>query len=122
LPSHPGRPFDGDEPLPRPEAPTGEAIVFTGCVMREVFGDVHRATARVLGHNGITPVVPQEQGCCGALHAHDGDLTYARKLARQNIAVFEASGETPVVVNSAGCGAAMKEYGDLLAGDVRWAA
>jgi glycolate oxidase iron-sulfur subunit len=54
------------------------------------------------------------------LHAHDGDLEYARRLARKNIKALEAT-EGPIIVNSAGCGAAMKEYGDLLAKDARWA-
>jgi glycolate oxidase iron-sulfur subunit len=65
---------------------------------------------------------PANQVCCGALHAHDGDLAFARMLARRNIAAFEAGDFEAVVVNSAGCGAAMKEYGDLLASDARWAA
>ncbi|MCZ7576607.1 MAG: (Fe-S)-binding protein [Dehalococcoidia bacterium] len=89
--------------------------------MGELFGDVHRATGRVLARAGVALEAPAEQGCCGALHAHDGDLEFARKLARQNIAAFEGS-DLPIVVNSAGCGAAMKEYGDLLSGDPRWAA
>ena len=75
----------------------------------------------VLAACGVSVTAPQGQGCCGALHAHDGDLAFARTLARRNIAAFEASGDVPVVVNSAGCGAAMKEYGDLLARDAEWA-
>jgi len=88
--------------------------------MGELFGEVHRATGRVLARAGVAIEAPAEQGCCGALHAHDGDLDFARKLARRNIAAFEGSG-LPIIVNSAGCGAAMKEYGDLLAGDPAWA-
>jgi glycolate oxidase iron-sulfur subunit len=89
--------------------------------MGELFGDVHRATGRVLAAYGVTASAPEGQACCGALHAHDGDLEFARGLARKNIEAFEASGDAPVVVNSAGCGAAMKEYGDLLAHDPGWA-
>jgi glycolate oxidase iron-sulfur subunit len=96
--------------------------MLTGCVMGELFGEVHRATARVLNRRGISVEAPSDQVCCGALHAHDGDLAFARMLARRNIAAFEAGDFDAVIVNSAGCGAAMKEYGDLLAGDTRWAA
>ncbi|MGI9044950.1 MAG: (Fe-S)-binding protein, partial [Gemmatimonadaceae bacterium] len=60
------------------------------------------------------------QGCCGALHAHAGDLDAARKLARRNIAAFEKSGSQFIAVNAAGCGATMKEYSHLLAGDADW--
>jgi len=89
--------------------------------MSEFFGDVHRATGRVLAHNGIAATAPAGQGCCGALHAHDGDLEFARKLARNNIDFFQQHGDTPIVVTSAGCGAAMKEYGDLLSDDPPYA-
>lgn len=97
----------------------GSVAMLTGCVMGELFGDTHRATVRVLERAGFTVSAPDGQGCCGALHAHDGDLDFARKLARRNIAAFE--GAETIVVNSAGCGAAMKEYGDLLADDEKWA-
>jgi glycolate oxidase iron-sulfur subunit len=89
--------------------------------MGELFGEVHRATARVLNRRGLDVVAPSAQGCCGALHAHDGDLAFARELARRNIAAFEDGAYDAIVVNSAGCGAAMKEYGDLLREDSRWA-
>jgi glycolate oxidase iron-sulfur subunit len=88
--------------------------------MGELFGDVHRATERVYARAGITLEATTGQGCCGALHAHDGDLAFARKLARKNIKALEGT-SGPIVVNSAGCGAAMKEYGDLLGKDRRWA-
>jgi glycolate oxidase iron-sulfur subunit len=87
--------------------------------MGELFGDVHRATVEVLAAGGIRAVAAAGQGCCGALHAHDGDIDFARELARRNIDGLGGSG--PIVVNSAGCGAAMKEYGQLLAGDERYA-
>lgn len=96
--------------------------LLTGCIMGEVFGEVHRATARVLARRGIAVEAVEGQGCCGALHAHDGDLAYARKLAKKNIAAMESDRFAAVVVNSAGCGAAMKEYDDLLAADPKWAA
>lgn len=114
LPWRVGAPF-------RPDALSGDGDVamLTGCVMGELFGDTHRSTVRVLERGGVKVSAPRDQGCCGALHAHDGDIEFARKLARRNIDAFAAA-ET-IVVNSAGCGAAMKEYGDLLASDEEWA-
>jgi Fe-S oxidoreductase len=95
--------------------------LLTGCIMPLAYGGVHEATARVLARNGCEVVAPAAQVCCGALHAHNGDLTAARKLARRNIDAFLAEGIDAVIVNSAGCGAAMKEYGELLAGDSEYA-
>ena len=112
----PGRPF-----RPRDAAGAGDVALFTGCVMGELFGDVHRASVRVLERSGANVFAPRGQGCCGALSAHDGDLEQARGLARANIAALEASGARTIVVNSAGCGAAMKEYGELLAEDAEFA-
>ena len=120
LPARSGRPFRPGDALAQPVEARERALLFSGCVMGELFGEVHRATGRVLARAGVAAEAPAEQGCCGALHAHDGDLEFARKLARQNIAAFEGS-DLPIVVNSAGCGAAMKEYGDLLSGDAKWA-
>ncbi|MEO9254468.1 MAG: heterodisulfide reductase-related iron-sulfur binding cluster [Tepidiformaceae bacterium] len=121
LPARVGKPFRPGDELAVPADERSEAIVFTGCIMGELFGDVHRATGRVLAHNGVRGIAAKGQGCCGALHAHDGDIDFARELARRNIDGLESTGDTPIVVNSAGCGAAMKEYGDLLAGDPRYA-
>lgn len=91
-----------------------------GCVQAGLFSRVNEATRRVLAANGAVVVDAPGQGCCGALHAHSGDLEGARRLARRNIEAFEAAGEMPVVVNAAGCGAAMKEYGHLLSPDPEW--
>jgi len=96
--------------------------VLTGCVQRLAFADVNHATVRVLAAEGCRVSAPSQQGCCGALPLHAGDIERARALARHNIAVFESTGAARVVVNAAGCGSAMKEYGDLLAGDATWAA
>jgi glycolate oxidase iron-sulfur subunit len=82
-----------------------------------LFSHVHDATIRTLGVNGYQAVEVSGQGCCGALHAHAGLVDEARALARLNVDAFGA-GDEPIVVNSAGCGALMKEYGRLL-GDVR---
>jgi glycolate oxidase iron-sulfur subunit len=104
-----------------PDAPTrARTALLDGCVMRELFADTNRATARVLGVNGYDVVPAPGQGCCGALHAHAGDLEGARRLARANVAAFEQSGAELIAVNSAGCGAMCKEYGHLLSGDPAW--
>jgi glycolate oxidase iron-sulfur subunit len=106
----------------RAEAPSrGEsAAVLTGCVMEGLLAPVNRATERVLKRNGYELREAEGQRCCGALHAHAGDRSAARELARVNIAAFEKSGSDFVAVNSAGCGAAMKEYAHLLSDDPTW--
>lgn len=95
----------------------GRVAVLTGCVQEGLYRRVNEATVRVLEANGFAVVAVEGQACCGALHAHGGDLTGARSLARVNVARFEAAGVERVVVNAAGCGATMKEYGHLLAFD-----
>lgn len=84
-----------------------------GCVMDGLFSHVHQATIRALTVNGYDVRDAPGQACCGALHAHAGLLDGARALARRNVAAF-GDGDDPIVVNSAGCGALMKEYGHLL--------
>jgi len=88
-----------------------------GCVMEGLFSETNRATERVMVRNGCDVVDATGQMCCGALHAHAGQLEVARDLARRNIAAFLASGADRIIVNAAGCGAAMKEYHSLLADD-----
>jgi glycolate oxidase iron-sulfur subunit len=95
----------------------GRVGLFVGCVMPELFGDVHQATVRVLARNGFDVVVPGGQGCCGALHAHAGDAGFACELARANVRAF--AGLDAIVVNSAGCGAAMREAEQWLPGEGR---
>jgi glycolate oxidase iron-sulfur subunit len=95
----------------------GRVAVLMGCVQEGLYERINAATVRVLEANGWEAVEVGGQGCCGALHAHGGDLAGARALARANVVAFEASGVERVVVNAAGCGAAMKEYGHLLAED-----
>jgi glycolate oxidase iron-sulfur subunit len=93
-----------------------------GCVQDAVFRPHNEATIRCLTRQGVEVRVPRAQKCCGALHAHAGDLETARTLARATIAAFEGADLEAVVVNAAGCGAHMKAYGHLLRGDPRWAA
>jgi glycolate oxidase iron-sulfur subunit len=99
----------------------GRVAMLTGCVQAVVFGAHNRATARVLARNGWDVVAPREQGCCGALNAHGGDHDRAVAMARRTIDVFERAGAEAVVVNTSGCGAHMKAYGDLLASDPAYA-
>ncbi len=97
---------------------TGRRVaVLTGCVQEGLYGRVNQATIRTLEANGFEVVEVRGQDCCGALHAHGGDLDRARALAKTNVDAFLAPGVDLVVVNAAGCGAAMKEYGTLLGAD-----
>jgi len=100
----------------------GVVALLDGCVMKGLFARTNRATRRTLRANDYRVRGAPGQGCCGALHAHAGDLDAARALARENIAAFERSGAEFIGVNAAGCGAMMKEYGHLLADDPEWSA
>jgi glycolate oxidase iron-sulfur subunit len=89
--------------------------MLTGCVQQVFFADVNAATARVLAAEGCDVIVPPGQGCCGALSLHSGRADEAAGFAEQTIAEFERAGVDAIVVNSAGCGSAMKEYGSIFA-------
>jgi glycolate oxidase iron-sulfur subunit len=95
--------------------------LLTGCVQQVFFAHVNAATARVLAAEGCEVIVPREQECCGALMLHSGLESEAITLAKRMIAVFEAAGVDTVVINAAGCGSTMKEYGYLLRDDPAWA-
>jgi glycolate oxidase iron-sulfur subunit len=97
--------------------PPGAALLFTGCVTEGLFARVNRATARVLKANDFTVHVPPDQVCCGALHAHAGDLEGARTLARKNIQAFADAQDAPIITNAGGCGAMLVTYNHLLAND-----
>ncbi len=97
--------------------------MLSGCAMRVLFGDVNADTVQVLAANGCEVLVNRRQGCCGALHGHNGYGDEARSLARLLIDAFTPfDGLDAIVVNSAGCGSQMKEYGQLLADDPAYAA
>ena len=100
----------------------GRVALFAGCVMGTVFAPTDRATIRVLNANGYEVVVPSEQQCCGAITTHSGEMERARMLAMRNIQAFKHSGADYIMINAAGCGSALKEYGRLLGDDVAWAA
>lgn len=93
----------------------------SGCIMDQVYRDINEATIRVLTANGCEVVTPITQQCCGALHVHAGESERGRQLARQNIDVFEGYACDAIIINSAGCGANIKEYGHLLRDDPAYA-
>lgn len=88
-----------------------------GCVQRVFFSDVNQATAHVLSANGCEVVIPKSQGCCSALPAHQGEEAQAQALARQMIDTFEQAQVDWIVINAAGCGHTLKEYGHILQDD-----
>jgi len=100
----------------------GTVALLSGCIMAMTHPRTHEASVRVLARNGFRVLVPRDQGCCGALHVHNGDPEAARPLARRNIDAFLRSGADYIVVNAAGCGSTMKEYTELFAGDPVYAA
>ncbi len=123
LPRVSARPFTarGVVGSPAGDPPKFRVALLSGCMMPYIFAHVHEATVRLLVRHGCEVIVPPEQVCCGALHLHIGDRQEARRLARRNIDVFLAENVDAIIVDVAGCGAAMKEYGELLKDDPRYA-
>ncbi len=115
--SEPAPAADGGGRRSAVRGPRPRAALLEGCVQQGLFARVNRATRTVLEANGCEVVEVSGEVCCGALHAHNGALDGARELARRNVRVFLAVDPDVVVVNAAGCGAMMKEYGDLLEDD-----
>jgi glycolate dehydrogenase iron-sulfur subunit len=108
-----GTPKAGATPLPPPSPSSLTVALFRGCVMETLFDHVHQATRRTLEANGYRVLEPEGQVCCGALHEHAGDQAGARELALTNVEALLDQSDF-VVVNSAGCGALLKDYGHLL--------
>jgi glycolate oxidase iron-sulfur subunit len=94
--------------------------MLSGCVQQVFFQHVNEATARVLAAEGCEVVIPQSQPCCGALMLHSGLEKDASAHARKIIEIFEAANVDTIVINAAGCGSTMKEYGHLLRDDPAW--
>ena len=118
LPAIPSRFFKPRAGISAANGPRRATIaMLDGCVMPLLFGDINAATVRVLQHNGCDVIFPSSQTCCGALNVHNGETTAAKRMARRNIDAFLDANVDAVIVNSAGCGAAMKEYGHLLRDD-----
>jgi glycolate oxidase iron-sulfur subunit len=97
--------------LPAKGRVRARVALFTGCVADVMFRRTHWATARVLQENGCDVVTPAGQVCCGAIHFHAGSEAPAKELADQNVAAFDASGVDAILVNVAGCGSMLKDYG-----------
>jgi glycolate oxidase iron-sulfur subunit len=106
----------------RGDGSRGSVTLLRGCVMEGLQTATNAATVRTLTVNGYHVVETNHQQCCGALHAHAGDLATARALAKANIAAFEATPDALIAVNAAGCGAMLKEYGHLLHDEPEWSA
>lgn len=101
--------------------PRARVGLVRGCAMQQLFAATNEATARVLTENGCEVLAPPGQRCCGALHVHAGDRETAQDLARHNIDAFLALDLDYIVINAAGCGSTLKEYGELLAHDPHYA-
>ncbi|HEX7859156.1 MAG TPA: (Fe-S)-binding protein [Verrucomicrobiae bacterium] len=100
---------------PTPHRPALGTVGFIrGCVMSVMFGDTNASSVRLLNEAGFDVVVPRDQECCGALFAHSGRLSMARDYARRNIAAFAKHKVDAIIINAAGCGSTLKEYGHLL--------
>ena len=123
LPPLPDRFFAPEaELLPAIGERRARVAMLSGCVMSLLFTDINEATVRVLRLNGCDVLIPKAQGCCGALNIHNGETRMAKVMARRNIDAFLDTGVDAIIVNAAGCGAAMKEYGHLLRDDPGYAA
>ncbi|MCM3714901.1 (Fe-S)-binding protein [Alkalihalobacillus oceani] len=103
--------YKNQETIPAKGEKKQEIAFLTGCVMDVMFSDINQATINVLTRNGNEVTIPKNQTCCGALHVHAGDRDMGRKLAKQNIEAFEQADK--VIVNAAGCGCMLQEYGEL---------
>ena len=109
--------------LPGIRSPARGRVGFVrGCVMNVLFGRTNENTIRLLNLAGYDVVTPRDQGCCGALHAHGGNLAAARAAARANLEAFSREALDAIIINAAGCGSTLKEYAHLLPEDPRAAA
>jgi glycolate oxidase iron-sulfur subunit len=105
---------------PSLEKNIGRVGFIEGCVMQVMFGGTHDNSIALLNQQGWAVASPKKQGCCGALYAHSGQLEKARECARNNIAAFEGQHLDAIVINAAGCGSTLKEYGQMLGNDPAW--
>jgi glycolate oxidase iron-sulfur subunit len=122
LPDVPARLFERPPSTIHPTTTLRRRVgMLSGCVQQVFFSHVNEATMRVLAAEGCEVIVPREQSCCGALMLHSGMEAEAAALAKKMIAVFETANVDTIVINSAGCGSTMKEYGHLLRDDPAWA-
>lgn len=121
LPENPSStPLPGFSPATPGVPRRGKAGFVSGCVMSVLFAQTHRHSIQLLNQLGYDVVTPPDQVCCGALFAHNGNLSQARNFARKNIEIFSRQDCDVIVINAAGCGSTLKEYGHLLEGDRNW--
>jgi glycolate oxidase iron-sulfur subunit len=103
------------EVSPTPNQPAKGVVAFIrGCVMSVMFGETNRATVKLLNDLGYDVVAPRRQVCCGALFAHSGRMKLAREYAAKNVGAFDGRPFDAIIINAAGCGSTLKEYGHLL--------
>ncbi|MDD8016749.1 MAG: (Fe-S)-binding protein [Bacteroidota bacterium] len=114
--------FDEQHPeILKPNGVSKYRIGFlSGCLMNVAFAKINEDTIKVLLHHDCEVIIPKEQVCCGSLQAHNGDFEIARELAKKNVDVFSGYDLDAIVMNSAGCGALMKEYGEYLKDDPKY--
>ncbi|MFD2043924.1 (Fe-S)-binding protein [Ornithinibacillus salinisoli] len=93
---------------------------FSGCLMDTIFLPTNDATTKLLQYAGCEIVIPDTQGCCGALHGHSGERDKAKEMAKKNIQAFEDAGVDYIITNAGGCGAFLVDYGHLLEGEPDW--
>lgn len=109
-------------PLEKPEAAKYRVGLLTGCVQDLIYSDVNRDTADVLRANGCEVVTPPSQGCCGSLHAHNGEYEMAKDYARRLLDHFDLDRLDAIITNAAGCGSHLKHFDRLLKDDPKYAA
>ncbi|GAC1651889.1 MAG: heterodisulfide reductase-related iron-sulfur binding cluster [Vulcanimicrobiaceae bacterium] len=114
--------FEARDQLLRVPGASTTAFMHAGCIMPFAFATVNDATVRMLQRAGCNVTIPSDQGCCGAITVHAGEMEAGRELAKRNIRAFENSGADFYVINAAGCGSTLKEYGEMFAHDPSWAA
>lgn len=98
----------------------GKVGLFRGCIMDVLFTETNKNTVRLLAEAGFETVIPDTQNCCGALHAHSGERSSAKELAKRNIHAFKEAGVDWIVSNAGGCGAMLIDYGHLLQDEPEW--
>ena len=113
LPRLKPRPKDLPEVLPAIGTQRARVALFTGCVSEAMFAETNRATARVLQQNGCEVIVPKDQACCGAIHYHSGAGDPALEFAETNYNAFNPDDVDAIIINVAGCGSMLKDYGHI---------
>ncbi|WP_138419538.1 (Fe-S)-binding protein [Aquibacillus sediminis] len=101
---------------------TKRVAFFSGCLMDTIFLPTNDATTKLLQYAGCEIVIPETQGCCGALQGHSGERDQAKQMAKKNIQAFEEADVDYIITNAGGCGAFLVDYGHLLKDDPEWAA